>query len=49
MGGRGAGVVCGGGSGVNNVPLDILLHDDIFLLLTSTAPCNTAFDLCCWG
>ena len=26
---------------VNNVPLDIHLHDDLFLLIASTVPCNT--------
>ena len=27
--------------GVNNVPLDINLHDDLCLLIASTVPCNT--------
>ena len=26
---------------LNNVPLDILLHDGLFLLIASTVPCNT--------
>ena len=34
-GGVGGGVG-GGGGGVNNVPLDIHLHDDLFLLIAST-------------
>ena len=25
----------------NNVPLDIHLHDDLFLLIACTVPCNT--------
>ena len=31
----------GGWGGVNNVCLDIHLHDDLFLLIASTVPCNT--------
>ena len=31
----------GGGGGVNNVPLDIHLHDDLFLLIASTVPRHT--------
>ena len=31
----------GGGGGVNNVPLDIHLHDDLFLLTASTVPYDT--------
>ena len=31
----------GGWGGVNNVPLDIHLHDDFFLLIASTVPCHT--------
>ena len=31
----------GGGWGVNNVPLDIHLHDDFFLLIASTVPRHT--------
>ena len=30
-----------GGGGVDNVCLDIHLHDDLFLLIASTVPCNT--------
>ena len=32
------GGVGGVGGGVNNVPLDIHLHDDLFLLIASTVP-----------
>ena len=31
----------GGWAGVNNVPLDIHLHDDLFLLIASTVPRHT--------
>ena len=31
----------GGGGGVNNVPLDIHLHDDLFLLIASTGSRHT--------
>ena len=31
----------GGWKGVNNVPLDIHLHDDLFSLTASTVPCST--------
>ena len=35
------GGVGGVGGGVNNVPLDIHLHDDLFLLIASTVPRHT--------
>ena len=35
------GWVEGGGGGVNNVPLDIHLHDDLFLLIASTGSRHT--------
>ena len=31
----------GGWGGVNNIPLDIHLHDDLFLLIASTVPSHT--------
>ena len=31
----------GGWGGVNNIPLDIHLHDDLFLLIASTVPRHT--------
>ena len=41
-GGVGGGGGGGGGwGGVNNVPLDIHLHDDLFLLIASTVPRHT--------
>ena len=35
------GWVGGGGGGVNNVPLDIHLHDDLVLLIASTGSRHT--------
>ena len=35
------GWVGGGGGSVNNVPLDIHLHDDLFLLIASTGSRHT--------
>ena len=32
-----------GVGGVNNVPLEIHLHDDLFLLIASTVPCHIHF------